>query len=246
MSGDVLWSYCLVPGGDQILATSIEGVSGAPLKLIPCGSLSMAVSELPETEFGEVELNRRLKDPDWTPAIALAHFGAVEALFALGPVLPLRMCTVFRSAESAAAAVHAEAATLSAALSRVQGCEQWAVTVRAASTAGAEVTADVATSGTDYLRSVATRRAAVVDRQALAESAAALLHQRLADIAVAVETADPERGAVRAGAYLVQKASRDGFLEAVGEAEHGAEPVAVDLRGPWAPYSFVPRLGSVA
>lgn len=245
MSGAVRWAYCLVPGGTQVRVSHVEGVGGTSLRLISCGPLSMAVSDVPEDEFGEQELSRRLKDPEWTPGVALSHFAAVEALFAHGPVLPLRMCTVFRSDESAAAAVDADAATLSTALSNVEGCEQWAVTMRS-SGVRAHVEPAVATSGSDYLRGIAARRTADADRLAVAERTAAELHDRLAEIAVAVEPADPDQDALRSGAYLVERVCTDQFFEAVREAEHGPDRLAVEIRGPWAPYSFVPRLGRSA
>ena len=239
------WAYCVLPGASKLTAPEVRGVAGAPLRIVPGADLALAISDVPAAEFGEDVLAERLTDPAWTAKLAMTHFDTVEALFAAGPVLPLRMCTVFRSAESALATVTADADTLSASLERVTGCAQWSVKVRGTRGKAADLTS--ATSGADYLRGVASARQKEAEQVDAARLAANRLHEQLSDHVVAAERDEsPADGSLLAGAYLVRDTEAESFLDVTRRAEEGSAALDVDVRGPWAPYSFVPRLSEAA
>lgn len=247
MSGQAsfCYAYAVLPGtGPDADLGSVSGVDGAAVSALPGSRLSLAVSEVPASEFAEQRLTELLENPEWTSRLAMSHFEVVRGLFDAGPVLPLRLCTVFRSPHRAVASLDAASDALSAALSRVDGCAQWSVKVRVprASPRGR----DEPTSGADYLRRVAQRRQDQADALAAGLDDARRLHEHLSRLAVAAE---PDRvasdAAQQAASYLVRRSETPRFLEAAAR-DVGAGRLDVDVRGPWAPYSFVPRLEETA
>jgi hypothetical protein len=243
----VCWAYCVLPAGgvrDAAGVQGVEGVIGAPVRVVSGPGLSLAVSDLPAEEFREDLLSARLADEGWTAALALAHFEAIEALFRAGPVLPLRLATVFSSADRALTMLATHHDRLSEALDRVTGSAQWTVRV----TASPQRSMDAeSSSGTDYLRAVAARRDDAMSRQAADTAAATELHQALADLSVAAErdtTTTPNQ--LLSGVYLV-RAEQTARLQAVlSQAREQPDALSIDVRGPLAPYSFVPRLEEAA
>ncbi|HSR24708.1 MAG TPA: GvpL/GvpF family gas vesicle protein, partial [Candidatus Eisenbacteria bacterium] len=203
----------------------------------------MAVSEVPRSDFGEERLEERLESPEWAAALAQTHFDVVEQLFARGPVLPLRMCTLFASPDRVADVLTARAAELQASLDRLAGCAEWSVKVAGRRSASAPRTADTPTSGADYLRRASTRLAEQQDAGRRAQQHAERLHARLSSVAVEVAGGGPAGGLLHRASYLVRAGDRDRFLDLVQAADEASESgVAVEVGGPWAPYSFVPRL----
>jgi hypothetical protein len=207
--------------------------------------ISLAISDVPAGEFGEEVLESRLADPQWTGRIAMDHFDTVEAFFALAPVLPLRMCTIFRSDDRALATFDTAGDELSAALRQVSGCSQWSVRVRGLGHTAASPVPDQS-SGADYLRALATSRRAEADRFTEVGAAARRLHDRLAELAEAVETTEAPPDLLAGCTYLVRTEMTAQFLDVVRSAREGGRPWEVEVGGPWAPYSFVPRVGAVA
>lgn len=234
------YAYAVLPGrGTAADLGSVGGVNGAAVSVLT-GSLSLAVSEVPASEFAEDPLGRLLEDPEWTSRLAMSHFEVVRALFEAGPVLPLRLCTVFRSAQRAVASLDAASEALSTALSRVDGCAQWSVRVRVPR--AAPRSRDEPASGADYLRRVAQRRQDEADTLAAGLDDARRLHEMLTRLAVAAEQERASSDAVQqAASYLVRKSETRRFLQAAAR-DVGTRRLDVDVRGPWAPYSFVPRL----
>jgi hypothetical protein len=220
-------------------------VTGAPVRIVPGPTLSLAVSELPAEEFSEDVLSARLEDEGWTAALAWAHFEAIEALFRGGPVLPLRLATVFSSAQRGITMLAAHHDRLSEALVQVTGSAQWTVRVTARSPRGTNP--ESSDSGTGYLRAVAARRDEAMARHAADKVAATELHRALADVSVSSEldtTSVPNQ--LLSGVYLVRTEEKDRFMDAVSQARAQSDALVVDVRGPLAPYSFVPRLEDAA
>ena len=99
----------------------------------------------------------------------------------------------------------------------------------------------------------ARRRADAAVRERAAETAASVaeeVHRRLAAEAADATLLAPQRAALSGlsgtmvlnGAYLVPRARERAFAAAVEElaARHRPAGFAIDLSGPWAPYSFAP------
>src|SRR6185503_18837915 len=57
--------------------------------------LTAAVGTVGLDEFGEEGLRRNLEDLDWLAATARAHDAVIAAIARFGPVVPMRMATVY-------------------------------------------------------------------------------------------------------------------------------------------------------
>jgi hypothetical protein len=240
------YAYGVLAATEPAAVTAeVRGVGGAEVSLLPGARLAVAFSSVPADQFEESSLERRLEDPDWTSTLAMSHFEAVAGLHSRVPVLPLRLCTVFRSAQRAVATVDANTLPLEQALATVAGCDEWSVTVRGAR-APATATTPEPTTGAEYLRRVASRGRQRAEEMVEAEETARDLHALLAGLAVATEPAVDTAGSGVRRTYLVHRRNARRFLDVLERSDAGATRLAVDVRGPWAPYSFVPVLREAA
>jgi hypothetical protein len=69
------------------------------------GDLTLFAGAVPADEFGAPALRAAIADPQWLSDRVLAHQAAVDALWAVHPLLPFRFATVFRDCAEAACAV---------------------------------------------------------------------------------------------------------------------------------------------
>jgi hypothetical protein len=245
MTAFLYYAYGVVSASAPGAVHDVRGIGSREVELFSGPRLAMAVSPVPAAEFEQPALDKHLEDADWTARLATSHFETVAALHAsAAPLLPFRLCTVFRGAGRALAALEANAAPLEAALTTVTGCAEWSVSARAVERPPrGDVGASA--SGAEYLRRVASRNRQRVDAASVAQDAVRLLHRRLGEVAVA---SDPpgEQAAGTRGAYLVRERDVPRFLDVVRAGERGTPRVDTEVRGPWAPYSFVPALREAA
>jgi hypothetical protein len=244
VTASLCYAYCVLPGGALPDEPSAGGVGDVPVTVVHAERLALAVSTVPADVFDEARLASRLEDPDWTSRLAMAHFDVVNAFFAAGPVLPLRLCTLFRSTDRAVATVDAQTGPLESALARVDGCGQWSVTARLGSRPSAR-DGEAVSSGAEYLRRVAARRQDEADAMSAGQAAARTLHETLSRVAVATEPGTAGADGAMQSAYLVRAADAERFLRAADTFDADRH-LDVEVRGPWAPYSFVPRLVEAA
>jgi hypothetical protein len=229
MTGAPVYAYA-------VLATStpspaLVGVGGAPVRIVGDDELSVAVSDAPE-RVTRIDSD---SDPALVAEVAVTHFEVVSALFRAGAVLPMRMCTLFDSDESALRAVRAAAPRFRDALRRVAGAAQW--TVRIPLRPRRDDLAAQSSSGADYLRRLGGRRdeeARAIDE---ARTSAARLLEAAAGHAIDVE-AGPDTGQQVSATYLVPAGAADAFLACVRSDTALRD---VDLTGPFPPFAFVPQ-----
>ena len=81
---------------EAALQDRLTGVAGAPPELLAHRGLVAVVSTVPEEDFAEESLRRRMEDLDWLTATARAHQAVIDALTTVTTPLPLRLATVFR------------------------------------------------------------------------------------------------------------------------------------------------------
>lgn len=125
-----VWAYAIIDSGADDLAsdlTWLTGVGGAPVRVAACSGLSMLVSDVSETQFGEAALRRNLENLDWLDEVARAHHHVIDAAGRLFPLLPTRLATVYSSDAAACAALDERRAMLRGALRRVGGRVEWGV-----------------------------------------------------------------------------------------------------------------------
>jgi hypothetical protein len=245
MAASLLYAYGVLGAAGSTAVSGVAGVGGRAVETVAGAHLALAVSPVPAADFDEEELDRRLQDPDWAARLATAHFEAVAEIHARLPVLPLRMCTVFRSAANAVATLDATTAVLTEALAKVEGCSEWAVTVRGVREPAAARSPD-ATSGAEYLRRVAARGRQREEAAAAARDEAVRLHAALTEIAVAALPAGDSAGVGVKQAYLVRREDTDDFVATLSRPGPDGRRLELDLRGPWPAYSFVPALREAA
>lgn len=245
-----LYAYGVLPA-DNTRSTGQPplppGVAGSEVHLVAAGELAMAVSAVSSEDFAQDRLASRLEDAEWTAALAQAHFDVVEALFAQGPLLPLRMCIVFESADRVRAALADRAPVLASTLDRLAGSAEWSVKVvrRPARSGGQPVPAEpAATSGADYLKRAAARRDERQDAGLARARFVERLRGQLAPVVTANRDAPAASGHLLRASYLVRTDAAPAFLRVIEDADAAAERLGltVEIAGPWAPYSFVPRL----
>lgn len=259
----MLYVYAIVAdhaaGAEALLPA--EGIlPGAAVRLVPASAfrrqaqdargLSVLVSEVPDTVFGEEQLRAHLGDADWTRARILAHQRVVSALLPVATILPLKFCTLLAQGASLGAALATRRPALEATVARLRGAREWGVKLFFAapprSTRPLEPVG--AGAGLAFFRRKKEEQEARAAAEAALDHCVAASHRRLAGLAraaVANPLQPPElhgQAAVMAlnGAYLVAAEDEPAWREALAELEqaHAASGARYVLTGPWAPYHF--------
>lgn len=210
--------------------SDLEGLGGRNLVSIRDGALSAYATELSEAEAAALGRDA-----------LLAHHELVCRLHdALDGVLPARFPTLIdESGMRTHFAAHASAYT--AALARVQGHVELAVTVRwsdeptdAPSEESAET--DVTTPGSRYMRRRQRELGAAQAQKERASGIADALERVLPPGAeVAQRRLAPSPTIAVSVAYLVQRTVAADVIAALG---HPRQDVRILINGPWPPYSF--------
>jgi Gas vesicle synthesis protein GvpL/GvpF len=262
--GEGVWTYCVMRAGD-VPAERPPGVHpAAPVETIEHDGLVALVSKVPLAEFGEEPLRENLNDLSWLESVARAHESVLEAALGGGPIVPLRLCTIFADEAGVRAMLMREGRELRGALERVDGRHEWGVKLLADRDALAAVARERSPEVAALQTEIAARSEAgaymherrlerlvadLVDR--LGAELAEDVHARLADwVADSVlnppqnrELSGHEGEMLLNGAYLVEAEREDGLRRLLRELEdrHGEVGARLELTGPWPPYNFVTR-----
>ena len=252
---EAVYLYCLLrEPREPALAGVPPGLPGcAPPRLLAVdGGLWLVTAQAPLPEYGSEEIENRLSDLAWVSDRALAHEAVIEHFAGVDAVLPMKLFTLFASAERALAHVRENRERIDRALDRVAGCVEWGVRIRlddarAREAIAAEARQETAQrSGTDFLR----RRKLEQDAsrnlagrlRAEADAAFAELGEDAAEAVRREPVAPPEAGGrlLLDAAFLVRAKDGTAFEAAVERcaarlAPRGCEVV---LTGPWPPYHF--------
>jgi hypothetical protein len=233
---------------DPATVTAVSGVAGSPVRAVSRGALTALVSTVALAEFGAPGLRRNFEDLGWLERTARAHHAVLAAAVRDGPVVPLRLATIYHGDDGVRALLAERGAIFDAALRRVQGRTEWGLKAyldpaqHPASTADH---ADPGSSGTAYLR---RRRAQLHSGEEVRHAAARqaeTIHRAVSAAAEAARRYPPQDGRVSGesremvlnAAYLLAGTGRASLDEAVDQA--GTWPLRVEWTGPWVPYSFV-------
>ena len=228
--------YCVVPSSSPPDLSGWSG-EGAPLELVLHDGIAGVVGHVPTERYGARALAKASGSLDTLAPYATAHQSVVQFVFERAPaVVPMSFGSVHKRAGDVRAALETEAERLRDLLQRFAGMQEWGLRVARRDRA----LRPPASSGTEYLAArraelrgeLAARARDVVDRleNAIAETAAArrVLDQGSGDLLLRV-------------AYLVPAPLAERAKRLVVEAGPALEEqdVAVELSGPWPPYSFV-------
>jgi len=209
---------------------SPEGLRGRPLSWSEAGGLG-------------------LWSTDWAPDIklerpdALAHHRLVERICAAQPCLPVRFGTAFATSDEARASLDKRAAGLRAALTRVAGKSELALTLLWANLGGSAPhppsMPEVDGPGRRYMEARRAEHAAREARRARSES---LVERVVADLAIERqlvwhETCTSEDVAVSLAVLVPTEQALERKSELARIAARFTDVVPV-VNGPWPPYTF--------
>jgi hypothetical protein len=263
-AGDGIWAYCVTAAGEPFP----EGLAGVhrsgSVERIEHERLAAVVSRVPLSEFGEEPLRRNLNELEWLERVARRHEEVLERALEQATIVPLRLCTIFEDEDGVRRMLDEQRSTLTAALERLTGRQEWGVKLlvdRAALEAAArdrtedadalEEDLDDRSAGGAYMlrRRLERRVREAADR--LAVSVADDVHARLQDWASDAVLNPPQNRELSGhqgemllnGAYLVETAKVVRLGELVTELQdrYGELGATLELTGPWPPYNFVPR-----
>lgn len=251
MSASATWVYAVTRGVDAAIIDGLDGVSGAPARAIAGGPLTAVASSVDAAAFSEEALQRRLTDPAALERIARAHHRVIAAVAAGGPLLPLRLASIYASDDRVREMLAQRQAEFTATLGWLTGRAEYGVKVWA-DQQGLAAAPPAAPSGgrpsgrgagAAYLSRRRDELAARDAGRARAAEAAAGIHDLLAGQASAAQQHEPQEAGdgelmVLNGSYLVANADVQAFTAAAGAAADGLPGFRLAVTGPWPPYSF--------
>jgi hypothetical protein len=251
MSVSAFYIYCIVHAATAPKASRIPpGLPGAtpPSIVSVARSLWLVGAEVPLDTYGAEPLESALRNMEWVGRIAVAHEAVVEQLARQSgaTVIPMKLFTMFSSAQRAVEDVRSHQKELREIAKRIAGCEEWGVRMSAARPSRAAK--PVVLRGASGAAFLSAKKQA---RDSVRESALALA-------AVAEDTFNSLSGASRAvrrrddapegatpplldAAFLVPTAQRASFKAAVRQLAREAvvKGATLTITGPWPAYNFI-------
>jgi hypothetical protein len=203
-----------------------DGLRGRPLAWSETGDLGLWSTEWAP----DIKLER----PD-----VLEHHRLVERMCAAQPCLPVRFGTAFATADDARASLDKRAAALRAALSRVAGKSELALTLLWRAQLAPPAIDSVSGPGRQYMEE---RRAAFAAREARRARAESLAAEVVAELAIERqlvwhETCTSDSVALSLAVLVPTERAAERKAEMEMLARRFSDVVAV-LNGPWPPYTF--------
>lgn len=223
------------------------------------GRLAAVASHVPFEEFGEVRLREHLADMEWVEATARAHEAVLDEVQRRATVIPMRMCSVYRSDEGVRDLLRRESDAFAQALEHLAGRTEWGVKVfadfgRSDAIAGEDSEGLAPSSGEApgiaYMQSKRRQRDEQERIAQLLEDTSAQIHERLATVAADALVLAPQRAEASGhsremilnGVYLVPDETAATFHAGVDALKAEFEPLGIEIEqtGPWPAYNFVP------
>lgn len=253
MAARGLWIYAITERVTEAGLRQLTGVGGEPVRAVRAARLVAVAEDVGLAEFGEEALRRNLEDMDWLEATARAHHRVIDAVAQQGPVVPMRLATVYRGEASVAAMLSERSGDFRAALERITGRQEWGVKAhmaRPAEPAEASSAARPARAGAGAGAAYLQRRRDELTAQRRtrrdALASAEVIHAELSRHAAAARLHPPQAPQLTGNtapmilnaAYLLDEESGADFAAAVTDLAGQYPAVRLELTGPWPPYSF--------
>ena len=254
MEPNGIWVYAITERVDLTPLTQIKGVGGRQVHTVEAAGLTAVAEDVGMAEFGEEALRRNLEDLDWLETTARAHHGVIDAVAQQGPLVPMRLATVYSGDELITAMLTEQSADFRSALRRISGHLEWGVKVYAERQPEASDESAGATTasrpgdgaGTAYLQRRRNQLAAQKNARRETLASAELIHaelSRYADETRVHAPQAPQLTGIKApmilnAAYLLDSARGEDFAAAVAGLADQHPGLRLELTGPWPPYSF--------
>jgi Gas vesicle synthesis protein GvpL/GvpF len=263
---ELRWAYCVLRASDPHPSGMMGVEESVVVQCEEVAGLVALVSRVPQSEFAAEPLRANLNDLAWLERVARQHEAVLEATLATSTIVPLRMCTIYESAESVRLMLEREHDSLVEALRVLDGRVEWAVKVlvnRETLMESARQDAEASSpdqgpgrgEGGAYMLQRRRDRAAREAAEATAAEVAEQVHSRLQDWAVNATIRPPQNRELSGhqgdmllnAAYLVERERSEELPRLVAGLENHYRElgVRIELTGPWPPYNFVPG-GSAA
>jgi hypothetical protein len=252
MAATATYVYCVVE------ADSMRGRGGVPAGL-PSGGpprpvslgrrLHAIISDVPGEVYSSAAIEAGFQDLTWVSEMALAHEAVVEHFAArrTATVLPMKLFTMFTSADRAISSLQRQRQVLTSALRRLRGCTEWGVRAvrapRALRTPGPP--AQAITSGAMFLAAKKRERDAAHTASRDTSEAIESVIQMLAPLSrdQRLRTDHPPAAVppLLDAAFLVPASRRTRFRAAARRAAANCRKAGIQLTlsGPWPAYNFV-------
>jgi hypothetical protein len=251
MKGEGIWVYAVIRGEraeDRV--SGLRGVGGEQVRVVAADGLAAVVGAVGLDEFGRDALRRNLEDLDWVAQKARAHDAVITAVARFGPVIPVRMATVYLDDGRVRKLLENRREDFETTLTRLSGRAEVGVKVYAdpkrllTPDRGQEY--PETRTGTAYLM---RRRRELASREEAYQAAAAEadhIHATLLRHAVDGKRRPPpdrslsgrDEVTVLNGTYLVDSDAVGLFQETVAALSMSTGRLSLELTGPWPPYSF--------
>jgi hypothetical protein len=264
--GTGVWVYAVAEPAAMASLAPLTGVGRGPVRAIAAGGLAAAAEDVPLAEFGETALRRNLEDLAWLEATARAHHRVVAAVARHGPVVPMRLATVYQGDAGVAAMLAERSGDLHTALRRIRARAEWGVKAYVArrpetghqagpaAEGGPGTGAPAPGAGAAYLRRRRDELSASKNARQDALASAEAVHAALSRLAVEARLHPPQApqltGSTAAmvlnAAYLLDGQQDEAFAAAVADLAERHPGIRLELTGPWPPYSFAGDAGGAA
>ncbi len=253
MTAGATYVYCIVSSPRPLRTTNTPagppgtGVARA-IEIRP--SRYLIVSDAPVSQYGETALAEKLSDLDWVSRAAVAHEAVTQSFMSADAVVPMKLFTLFTSDARALDEVRSGWARVEPLIKRLTRHDEWGVRLVFDETKAPATESGVdGASGRAYLLAKRQQHAAAAKLTAAMRKRAGDVIRVLRPLAREVEqravAVAPESRSrlLLDAAFLVPRAKAARFRSlARGFAKQIAhEGYALQLSGPWPPYSFVER-----
>jgi hypothetical protein len=219
-----------VPGNAPPLGEPLAGIGGAPVGLLPAGSLGVWISHVAHAGARAEDLR--------------AHHRVVQAICDTGPALPVRFSVPSLDEASLVAALAPRTDALLAALKRVGSKRELAITLtwREPVAAGDSQSAESAGPGRTFMLERAKHWSALEARRTRAteietELTATLREGAVQEAGVKVRIVPAPRVALSC-AVLIEPAEAAEVMRRVRDRSAEWPDVQLHVAGPWPAYSF--------
>jgi hypothetical protein len=230
-----VWVYAVTASLDPAQLSGLTGVGGQPVRVVRMAELAAVVSSVDTAAFGEQQLSRLLGDVSNIELIGREHHQVVESVAAEGPVVPLRLATIYPDDVTIRALLAERYGELAELLRSFRGAQEWGVRVHV------QPWDDDAAPAVDV-----TDLPVWEPRWQQAEACAENIDRALTELAIAAKrhpAPDPRYGnaegwMVLNAVYLLGSERAAEFGETVHKLAGEHATLRAEVTGPWPPYSF--------